>query len=130
MPAINVHDSVVKTKFDNLYCCRESIIDSLKRTTDIMLAGNLILVCGYGEVLQIRTYDVLCVVWTYVCTYISMYVHMLNYSHTVLGWVERHTKSVICVYMCVGTYVLATYRIRFNCHGVKCSRFSWISSHP
>jgi adenosylhomocysteinase len=50
MPAINIHDSVVKTKFDNLYCCRESIIDSLKRTTDIMLAGNLVLVCGYGEV--------------------------------------------------------------------------------
>ena len=50
LPAINIHDSVVKTKFDNMYCCRESIIDSLKRTTDMMLAGSLACVCGYGEV--------------------------------------------------------------------------------
>ena len=50
MPCINVHDSVVKTKFDNLYCCRESIIDSLKRTMDVMLAGSIVCVCGYGEV--------------------------------------------------------------------------------
>ena len=89
MPAINVHDSVVKTKFDNLYCCRESIIDSLKRTTDIMLAGNVILVCGYGEVLQIRM--MCCVLCGH--TYIHKPVHTVNYSHTGLGWVERHTKS-------------------------------------
>lgn len=50
VPAINVNDSVTKTKFDNLYCPRESIIDSIKRTTDIMLAGKQVLICGYGEV--------------------------------------------------------------------------------
>lgn len=50
MPAINVHDSVVKTRFDNLYSCRESVIDSLKRTTDIMISGKTVCVCGYGEV--------------------------------------------------------------------------------
>lgn len=50
IPAMNVNDSVTKTKFDNLYCCRESILDSLKRTTDIMFGGKQALVCGYGEV--------------------------------------------------------------------------------
>jgi adenosylhomocysteinase len=50
MPAINVHDSVVKTKFDNLYSCRESIIDGLKRTMDIVVGGKVVCVCGYGEV--------------------------------------------------------------------------------
>lgn len=50
MPAINIHDSVVKTKFDNLYSCRESVIDSLKRTMDIMFGGKVVCVCGYGEV--------------------------------------------------------------------------------
>ena len=50
IPAINVNDSVTKAKFDNLYCARESIIDSLKRTTDIMFGGKQVVVCGYGEV--------------------------------------------------------------------------------
>merc|ERR1719361_3091503 len=47
---MNVNDSVIKTRFDNLYSCRESIIDSLKRTTDIMFGGKRVVVCGYGQV--------------------------------------------------------------------------------
>lgn len=50
VPAMNVNDSVTKTKFDNLYSCRESIIDSLKRSTDVMFGGKQVCVCGYGEV--------------------------------------------------------------------------------
>ncbi|CAG0912641.1 unnamed protein product [Notodromas monacha] len=50
VPAMNVNDSVTKTKFDNLYSCRESIIDSLKRETDVMFGGKKVVVCGYGEV--------------------------------------------------------------------------------
>jgi len=50
VPAINVNDSVTKSKFDNSYGCRESIVDGLKRATDIMLAGKCILVAGYGDV--------------------------------------------------------------------------------
>ncbi|XP_059402477.1 S-adenosylhomocysteine hydrolase-like protein 1 isoform X2 [Carassius carassius] len=50
VPAINVNDSVTKQKFDNLYCCRESILDSLKKTADIMFGGKQVAVCGYGEV--------------------------------------------------------------------------------
>ena len=49
-PAINVNDSVTKSKFDNLYGCRESLIDGIKRATDIMLAGKIAVVCGYGDV--------------------------------------------------------------------------------
>jgi len=49
-PAINVNDSVTKSKFDNLYGCRESLTDGIKRATDIMLAGKLCVVCGYGDV--------------------------------------------------------------------------------
>jgi len=49
-PAINVNDSVTKSKFDNLYGCRESLIDGLKRATDVMLAGKVAVVCGYGDV--------------------------------------------------------------------------------
>merc|ERR1711899_633125 len=49
-PAMNVNDSVIKTKYDNLYSCRESIIDSPKRTTDIMFGGKQVVVCGYGQV--------------------------------------------------------------------------------
>ncbi len=49
-PAINVNDSVTKSKFDNLYGCRESLVDGIKRATDIMLAGKRVLVCGYGDV--------------------------------------------------------------------------------
>ncbi len=48
VPAMNVNDSVTKTKFDNLYLCRESIIDALKRCTDIMFGGKQVVVCGYG----------------------------------------------------------------------------------
>ena len=47
---LNVNDSVTKTKFDNLYSCKESIIDSLKRATDMMFGGKQVVVCGYGEV--------------------------------------------------------------------------------
>ncbi|KAJ0029259.1 hypothetical protein NQD34_004256 [Periophthalmus magnuspinnatus] len=50
VPAINVNDSVIKQKFDNQYCCKESILDGLKRATDIMLGGKQVVVCGYGEV--------------------------------------------------------------------------------
>lgn len=50
IPAMNVNDSVTKIKFDNLYCCRESVLDALKRTTDIMFGGKQVVVCGYGEV--------------------------------------------------------------------------------
>jgi adenosylhomocysteinase len=49
-PAINVNDSVTKSKFDNLYGCRESLVDGIKRGTDIMLAGKKIVICGYGDV--------------------------------------------------------------------------------
>ncbi|XP_068579020.1 S-adenosylhomocysteine hydrolase-like protein 1 isoform X2 [Cebidichthys violaceus] len=50
VPAINVNDSVTKQKFDNLYSCKESILDGLKRTTDVMFGGKQVVVCGYGEV--------------------------------------------------------------------------------
>ncbi|XP_048113832.1 S-adenosylhomocysteine hydrolase-like protein 1 isoform X2 [Alosa alosa] len=50
VPAMNVNDSVTKQKFDNLYCCRESILDGLKRTTDVMFGGKQVMICGYGEV--------------------------------------------------------------------------------
>src|ERR1700674_386408 len=49
-PAINVDDSVTKSKFDNLYGCRESLVDGIKRATDVMVAGKVALVCGYGDV--------------------------------------------------------------------------------
>src|SRR5262249_646097 len=49
-PAINVNDSVTKSKFDNIYGCRPSVIDGLNRATDVMLSGKLAVVCGYGEV--------------------------------------------------------------------------------
>ncbi len=50
VPAINVNDSVTKSKFDNLYGCRESLVDGIKRATDIMIAGKVAVVCGYGDV--------------------------------------------------------------------------------
>jgi adenosylhomocysteinase len=50
MPAINVNDSVTKSKFDNLYGCRESLADGIKRATDVMVAGKIVVVCGYGDV--------------------------------------------------------------------------------
>ena len=50
IPAINVNDSVTKSKFDNLYGCRESLVDGLKRATDVMIAGKVAVVCGYGDV--------------------------------------------------------------------------------
>ena len=49
-PAINVNDSVTKSKFDNLYGCRESLVDGIKRATDVMVAGKVALVAGYGDV--------------------------------------------------------------------------------
>ena len=49
-PAINVNDSVTKSKFDNVYGCRESLVDAIKRATDVMIAGKVAVVCGYGEV--------------------------------------------------------------------------------
>jgi adenosylhomocysteinase len=49
-PGINVNDSVTKSKFDNLYGCRESLVDGIKRATDVMVAGKVALVCGYGDV--------------------------------------------------------------------------------
>jgi len=50
IPAINVNDSVTKSKFDNLYGCRESLVDAIKRATDVMVAGKIAVVCGYGDV--------------------------------------------------------------------------------
>jgi len=50
VPAINVNDSVTKSKFDNLYGCRESLVDGIRRATDIMLSGKVAVVCGYGDV--------------------------------------------------------------------------------
>ena len=50
VPAINVNDSVTKAKFDNLYGCRESLVDGIKRATDVMIAGKVAVVCGYGDV--------------------------------------------------------------------------------
>ena len=49
-PAFNVNDSATKSKFDNLYGCRESLADGIKRSTEIMLAGKTVVVCGYGDV--------------------------------------------------------------------------------
>src|SRR5262249_37576735 len=49
-PAINVNDCVTKSKFDNLYGCRESLIDGIKRATDVMISGKKAVVCGYGDV--------------------------------------------------------------------------------
>jgi len=49
-PAINVNDSVTKSKFDNLYGCRESLVDGIKRATDVMVAGKIAVVCGFGDV--------------------------------------------------------------------------------
>ena len=49
-PAVNVNDSVTKSKFDNLYGCRESLADGIKRATDIMIAGKVVVICGYGDV--------------------------------------------------------------------------------
>ncbi len=49
-PAFNVNDSVTKAKFDNLYGCRESLVDGIKRATDVMIAGKIVVVCGYGDV--------------------------------------------------------------------------------
>ncbi len=50
VPAINANDSVTKSKFDNLYGCRESLVDAIKRATDVMIAGKIAVVCGYGDV--------------------------------------------------------------------------------
>src|SRR5260370_7998335 len=50
VPAINVNDSVTKSKFDNLYGCRESLSDGIKRATDVMVAGKVAVGCGYGDV--------------------------------------------------------------------------------
>src|SRR5208337_2727614 len=49
-PAFNVNDSVTKSKFDNLYGCRESLVDAIKRATDVMIAGKVAVICGYGDV--------------------------------------------------------------------------------
>lgn len=49
-PAINVNDSVTKSKFDNLYGCRHSLVDGLNRATDVMMSGKMAVVCGYGDV--------------------------------------------------------------------------------
>jgi adenosylhomocysteinase len=49
-PAINVNDSVTKSKFDNKYGCKESLVDAIRRGTDVMMAGKIAVVCGYGDV--------------------------------------------------------------------------------
>ena len=53
-PAINVNDSVTKSKFDNLYGCRESLVDGIRRATDVMMAGKVAVVAGYGDVGKAR----------------------------------------------------------------------------
>ena len=50
VPAINVNDSVTKSKFDNLYGCKESLVDGIRRGTDVMMAGKIAVVAGYGDV--------------------------------------------------------------------------------
>ena len=50
VPAINVNDSVTKSKFDNLYGCKESLVDAIRRGTDVMMAGKVAVVAGYGDV--------------------------------------------------------------------------------
>ena len=50
IPAINVNDSVTKSKFDNLYGCRESLVDGIKRATDVMMSGKVAIVAGFGDV--------------------------------------------------------------------------------
>jgi len=50
VPAINVNDSVTKSKFDNIYGCRESLVDGIKRATDVMISGKIVLICGFGDV--------------------------------------------------------------------------------
>ena len=50
VPAINVNDSVTKSKFDNLYGCRESLVDGIKRATDVMMSGKTAIVAGFGDV--------------------------------------------------------------------------------
>ena len=50
VPAINVNDSVTKSKFDNIYGCRESLVDGIKRATDVMISGKVALICGFGDV--------------------------------------------------------------------------------
>ena len=50
VPAINVNDSVTKSKFDNLYGCRESLVDGIRRGTDVMMAGKVAVVAGFGDV--------------------------------------------------------------------------------
>ena len=50
VPAINVNDSVTKSKFDNIYGCRHSLVDGIMRAMDVMIAGKIALVCGYGDV--------------------------------------------------------------------------------
>src|SRR5260370_27116667 len=58
LPSINVNDSVTKSKFDNLYGCRESLADGIKRATDIMVAGKDVVVCGYSDVGQDRAHTI------------------------------------------------------------------------
>jgi S-adenosylhomocysteine hydrolase len=59
VPAINVNDSVTKSKFDNLYGCRESLVDGIKRATDVMLAGKVAVVAGFGDVGKgVRSFDI------------------------------------------------------------------------
>ena len=53
IPAINVNDSVTKSKFDNLYGCRESLVDGIKRATDVMMSGKVAIVAGFGDVLSL-----------------------------------------------------------------------------
>ena len=65
VPAINVNDSVTKSKFDNLYGCRESLADGLKRATDIMIAGKNVVVIGYGDVAKVQRKA--CVGWGQEC---------------------------------------------------------------
>ncbi|OWK04666.1 hypothetical protein Celaphus_00002218 [Cervus elaphus hippelaphus] len=81
VPAMNVNDSVTKQKFDNLYCCRESILDGLKRTTDVMFGGKQVVVCGYGEALGAIVYiteiDPICA--------LQAWISLLSYSVLLLG---------------------------------------------
>ena len=93
VPAINVNDSATKSKFDNLYGCRESLADGVKRATDIMLAGKVAVVCGYGDVgkgcaASLRSYG---------CRVIVTEIDPINALQAVMEGFEVVTMDDACV---------------------------------
>ncbi|KAF2984796.1 hypothetical protein EK904_014802 [Melospiza melodia maxima] len=104
VPAMNVNDSVTKQKFDNLYCCRESILDGLKRTTDMMFGGKQVVVCGYGEGVQIR-------IWAH---FVPVFPPSMDGFRLVkLNEVIRQVDIVIT---CTDEYVASLHLPTFDAH--------------